>query len=103
MSDRSRSLLVAPWFEIQSIRNWVETSEAVDLLGKYRVTLDVLLRNFLDSLQSIPCSHIRLGYMVAINVFDLFCQDPSGEWQFDSARMEFFTDLFLKVQRPVVV
>ena len=40
---------------------------------------------------------------MAINVFELFSRDSEGEWQFDSARMEFFTDLFQKVGRPVVV
>jgi hypothetical protein len=40
---------------------------------------------------------------VAINVYDLFSQDSSGQWEFDSARMEFFTDLFRKIERPVVV
>ena len=41
--------------------------------------------------------------MMAINVYDLFAKDASGQWAFDHARLKFFTDLFLEVGRPVVI
>jgi hypothetical protein len=41
--------------------------------------------------------------MIAINVYDLFGKDSSGQWVFDHAQMKFFTDLFLEVGRPVVI
>src|SRR5580698_3798648 len=101
--DTSPSLLVAPWIEMPSIQDWVRQPEASAILRRYGLTLDILLRNFLNSLQPHPCPQARLGYTVAINVFELFSRDSQGEWQFDTARMEFFTELFAKVGRPVVV
>ena len=103
MPAKSSSLLIAPWFEIASLRDWVKQSEAAAILNRYGLTLDLLLQNFLHSLQPHPVADIRLGYTVAINVYDLFSQDADSQWHFDIARMEFFTDLFRKVERPVVV
>jgi len=108
MSERSSSFLVAPWFEIPSLRRWGQASDAVGILHRYSLTLDLLLQNFLDSLQppggqSAGDLPVELGYTVSINIYDLFSKNSSGQWQFDTARMEFFIDLFRRVERPVVV
>lgn len=74
------------------------------LLQANGLTPGLLLQNHLNSLQ--PRGHggpVQLGYMIAINVYDLFAKDLSGQWAFDHARMKFFTDLFLEVGRPVVI
>src|SRR5689334_5344060 len=103
MPDRSSSFLVAPWIEVPSMRDWVQQIPVIALLEKYHLTLDQLLGNFLETLQPKACGDVRLGYTVAINVYDLFSQDAEGHWHFDTTRMDFFTELFGKVQRPVVV
>jgi hypothetical protein len=97
--NKSSSLLVAPWIEVPSLRRWVQDS----LLDQYGLTLDLFLQNFLDSLQPNPTGNIRLGYMISINVYELFSQDTSGQWKFDPSRMAFFTELFRQVDRPVVI
>lgn len=86
-----------------SIQDWVRQPEASSILQRYGLTLDVLLRNFLASLQPHGNPRTGLGYTIAINVFELFSRDAQGQWQFDKTRMHFFTDLFAKVGRPVVV
>ena len=103
MPDRSSPLLIAPWLEIPSLRRWVEAHDAIAVLQKYNLTLSLLIQNFLDSLQAAPLPTVNIGYTVAINVFDLFSRDVSGHWKFDASRMDFFTDLFRKVDRPVIV
>ncbi len=104
MPQRDSPFVVAPWIEVWSLRRWLRDAYAVSILEDNGLSIDLLLRNFLDSLQpNAGRSTIRLGYMVAINVYDLFMKDDSGKWQFDSGAMKFFTDLFLGVNRPVVI
>jgi hypothetical protein len=103
MPDRISPLLIAPWIEVASLRDWVQQVDVIRMLEKYRLTLDLLLSNFLNTLQLNSSEKTPLGYTVAINVYDLFSQDDQAEWHFDPSRMEFFTGLFLKVGRPVVV
>ena len=90
---------MAPWIELHSLRRW----EQDPLLHQCGLTVDLFLQNFLDSLQPHPAAGIRLGYMMSINVYELFSQDDAGQWHFDPARMEFFTNLFRAVDRPVVI
>jgi hypothetical protein len=94
-----KDFLVAPWVEVASLRRW----EQDPLLLQNGLTLDLLLQNFLDSLQPHAAAGVRLGYTMSINVYELFSQDSAGEWHFDPARMEFFTTLFRAVDRPVVI
>jgi len=103
MPERNSSFLVAPWIEVASMRDWVRQSGVVAILNRYNLTLDQVLQNFLNVLQPHAAPGIKLGYTVAINVYELFSQSESGRWHFDPARMEFFTDLFRKTGRPVVV
>ena len=100
MCGSRRPFLIAPWIETQ---NWLRDPDAVALLEKNHLTPALLLRNLLDSLRSPGTgSDVRLGYMLAINVYDLFSKQ-SGEWVFDPAKLGFFTELFLEVGRPVVI
>jgi len=102
--DRDSSFLVAPWIEVPSLNQHHRGPYAIALLQKNGLTPGLLLQNHLNSLQ--PRGHtgaIQLGYMLAINVYDLFARDASGHWTFNSPRMKFFTDLFLEVGRPVVI
>ena len=74
------------------------------LLERNQLTPALLLRNFLDSLQPRDTDNgIRLGYMIGINVYDLFRPGTSGDWVFDDERVRFFAGLFREVGRPVVV
>ena len=64
----------------------------------------MLLQNHLNALQPPSAGGpIKLGYMMAINVYDLFIKDSSGQWTFDDSQIKYFTDLFLEVGRPVVI
>ena len=95
---------MAPCIEVPSLHEWQQDPDTVALLKRNGLTPGLLLRNQLDSLQ--PRSNrgpIRLGYMMAINIYDLFAKDPSGQWAFDPSKMKYFTDLFLEVDRPVVL
>src|ERR1035438_5411596 len=100
--DRDSPFLVAPWIEVPSLHEWTQDPATVALLQRNGLTPGLLLQNHLNSLQ--PRGNggpIQLGYMIAINVYDLFGKDASGQWVFDHAQMKFFTDLFLEVGRPV--
>jgi len=102
--DRDSSFLVAPWIEVPSLLEWQKDPATVALLQRNSLTPGLLLQNHLNSLQPRGAGGpIRLGYMIAINVYDLFSKDASGQWTFDHAQMKFFTDLFLEVGRPVVI
>ena len=104
MPDRDSSFLVAPWIEVGSLNQRYRGSYALTLLQKNGLTPGLLLQNHLDSLQPRNArGPIRLGYTLAINVYDLFAKNSSGRWTFDPSRMNFFTDLFLEVGRPVVI
>jgi hypothetical protein len=104
MPDRDSSFLVAPWIEVPSLHEWQKDPDTVALLQKNGLTPGLLLRNHLDSLQpSATRGPIQLGYMMAINVYDLFAKDSSGHWAFDPSKLKFFTDVFLEVGRPVVI
>ena len=102
--DRDSPFLVAPWIEVPSLHEWTQDPATVALLQRNGLTPGLLLQNHLNSLQ--PRGNggpIQLGYTIAINVYDLFGKDPSGQWIFDHTQMKFFTDLFLEVGRPVVI
>lgn len=103
MPEKSSSLLIAPWIEIPSLRRWVEEPDSAELLEKHGLTLGAFVQNFLDSLQANPSPDFPLGYMVSVNVYELFNRNDAGEWYFDTGRMAFFTELFRAVGRPVVV
>ncbi len=98
------SFLVAPWIEVGSILEWSRDAPTEALLQRNQLTPAIFLRNFLDALQPRDTDNgIQLGYMIGINVYDLFRPNASGDWEFDEARVGFFTDLFREVARPVVV
>jgi hypothetical protein len=96
--------LVAPWIEVPSLHEWHKDPATVALLERNSLTIGVLLQNHLDALQPRhTAGPIQLGYMMAINVYDLFVRNPEGQWTFDESQVKFFTDLFLEVGRPVVI
>ena len=102
MSDSP--LLIAPWIEVPSLHEWHKDPATVALLERNGLTIGMLLQNHLDAIQPRNAQGpIRLGYMLAINVYDLFVRNSSGEWTFDESRIKYFTDLFLEVGRPVVI
>lgn len=103
MPDKSSSLLIAPWIELPSLRRWIEEPDSAALFEKHGLTLGLFVQNFLDSLQAKPSSDVRLGYIISINVYELFEKSESGEFEFSPARMEFFTALLRDVGRPVVI
>src|SRR5208283_3809297 len=97
LPHRDSPFLVAPCIEVPSLHEWQQDPDTVALLQRNGLTPGLLLRNHLDSLQPRGArGPIRLGYMIAINVYDLFAQDPSGQWAFDPSKMKYFTDLFLE-------
>ena len=101
---QTTSFLVAPWIGVQSIRYWLDDPVRQSVLRKNHLTPAILLRNLLDSLQLPEVrGEVQLGYTIGISVFDLFTRDAAGNWEFDETKLEFFTDLFLAVGRPVVV
>ena len=100
----SNRFLVAPWIEVPSLHEWHKDPATVALLQQNGLTIGILLRNHLDSLQPRSASGpVQLGYMIGINVYDLFVKDSAGRWSFDPSQIKFFTDLFLEVGRPVVI
>ena len=102
MSDAP--FLVAPWIEVPSLHEWHKDPATVALLERNGLTIGMLLQNHLDALQPRNTrSSVRLGYMMAINVYDLFVRNSSGQWNFDDSQVKYFTDLFLEVGRPVVI
>ena len=101
--QQAASFLVAPWIGVESIRYWDDPVRQSEL-RKNHLTPAILLRNLLDSLQPTGVRRdVQLGYTIGITVFDLFTRSGAGNWEFDERKLEFFTDLFLAVGRPVVV
>jgi len=104
MPSKDSPFVVAPWIEVWSLRRWMTDPHTVATFDKNHLNLGILLRNFLDSLQlKAARPDIRLGYMVSINVYDLFSKDEAGNWHFDEGFMDFFGELFRAVGRPVVI
>ncbi len=104
MSNRD-PFLVAPWIELPtSFHEWHRDPAMVALLKKNGLTIGLLLQNHLNALQPESVKGpIRLGYMMAINIYDMFAKDASGQWTFNEAQFQGYTDLFYEVGRPVVV
>ena len=104
MSNSDSPFLVAPCIEVPSLHEWRRDPATVALLERNGITVGMLLQSHLDALQPRHAGGpIRLGYMMAINIYDLFVKDASGQWTFDDSQIKYFTDLFLEVGRPVVI
>ena len=105
MSNSDPPFLVAPWIELPTPgHEWHRDPITVALLQKNGLNVAAMLRNHLDSLQPRSAGGpIRLGYAMAINIYDMFAKDAAGEWVFNEPQIKGYTDLFLEVGRPVVV
>jgi Beta-galactosidase len=98
----SNAFLVAPWIEEMGIRSWYEDPELAEMLRKSGLTPATMLQGILSALDGgKPAAGIELGFMLSINVYDLFSRN--GEWVFDRARLQFFWDFIRDVGRPVVI
>jgi Beta-galactosidase len=97
-----KSFLVAPWIEEMGIRSWYEDPELVEMLRKSGLTPATMLQGVLSALDGgKPAEGIELGFMLSINVYDLFTRKET--WTFDRSKFQFFLDFMRDVGRPVVI
>lgn len=98
----AQGFLVAPLIEEDGIRSWYEDAELAEMLRKSGLRPAAMLQGFLSTLNGNgPATGVELGYMLSINVYDLFSKD--SEWLFDPDKFQFFIDFIRDVGRPVVI
>lgn len=98
-----KTFLVAPLIEEKGIRGWYDDPELAEMLRKSGLRPAAMLEGVLSTLDggSKPAAGIELGYMLSINVYDLFSK--ADEWVFDAGKLQFFIDFIRDVGRPVVI
>lgn len=96
------SFLVAPLIEEKGIRSWFDDPDLAEMLRTSGLKPAAMLEGVLSTLAGgKPADGIELGYMLSINVYDLFSK--KDEWVFDPGKLQFFLDFIGDVRRPVVV
>jgi FkbM family methyltransferase len=98
----SNTFLVAPWIEEAGIRSWYDDPELAEMLRHSGLRPAAILEGVLSTLDGgKPANGIDLGYMLSINVYDLFSKN--GEWAFDPGKLRFFIDFMRDAGRPVAI